>query len=197
MPNSFPQFVRDGLLRPRIAARYLLDLNLSMSVIAQAAVLLAVLSTLALFFIYDLMERYSTDPIEIVTPPLLISIFVQLVFIALCSYVVTLLSPAFGKKVPFRASAAIFVWFNLLQLAASVAGLLTVLLFGLLAFFVPIIPLIWTIWAIGKYWGELVENESNFMGFVLVVAAILITLPILGLLVALLGLPTAGVLTDV
>lgn len=197
MSKDLSQLVRDGLLRPREASRYLLDLNLSASVIFQAALLLAVLSTLSVFFVYDLMEKYAPSPMEVVAAPLMIGVLTQLGFVISCSYVVTLLSPAFGKKVTFSDSAVIFIWFNLLQLGLSAIGLALILIFGLLAFFVPLIPLIWTFWAAGRYWAALVENDNNFIGFMLVVVAILITLPIMGLLISLLGLPTAGVLTDV
>lgn len=197
MSKSLPHLIRDGYRRPREAARYLLDLDLQPSVIVQAALLLVIINTLSLVLLYNAMERYSPEPIQIIQPPLLIGAFVQLLFVAICSYVVKLLSPAFGNKVSFAQSATIFIWFNLLQLCGAMAALFVVMIFGLLAFFVPIIPMVWTIWALGKYWAELVENKSNFIGFLLVVVAILITLPILGVLVSLLGLPGVEIVQNV
>ena len=168
-----------------------------MSVVVQGAVLLAILNALGFLFLYDMAEKLSTEPMVITSPPLMISVLTHLLFIGLCSYFVSALSSAFGEKVTPKQSAVIFIWFNILQLAASMIAFLIVIAAGLFAAFVLFLPVIWTFWAVGQYWAELVRSENTFMGFILVVAGLFLTLPVMMLILTVLNVPGAEIVTDV
>ncbi len=197
MPTGWTEFIRTGFARPREATRRLLAMDLSMSTVLQGALLLAILNALVFNFLYDVMEALSLPPVVILAPPLMQSVLTNLLFILLASYFVAMLSAGFGKRVSFTQSASIFVWFNILQLGASVAAFAIVALAGLLGAFVIFLPILWTLWAIGQYWAELVGSENAIVGFVLILVAVMITFPILGLIVVILGLPGLEVVQDV
>ncbi len=188
---------RNGFTKPRVAARELLNRNLSTLTVLQGAVLLAILNALAFYFLFDAMVRFSPEPIEITTPPLLVSVFEQMIFIILYSFVISQLSGLFKHKVSFEQSATIFVWFNILQICATVAALLALLILGPFGLLIVFLPLIWTLWAMGHYWAELIEHERAIMGFILVLAGLFISFPILTVIVKLLNLPGTDIITDV
>ena len=167
------------------------------SAIFQGAVLLAILNALGFLFLYDMAENLSAEPIVITSPPLMVSLLTHLLFIGLCSFFVSILSGAFGEKATPTQSATIFIWFNILQIAASMIAFLIVLVVGILAGFVVFIPIIWTLWAVGQYWAELVRSENAFMGFILFVAGVFITLPVMMLIMAVLNVPGTEIITDV
>ena len=163
----------------------------------QGAVLLAILNALGFLFFYDMAERLSTEPVAISTPPLNISVITHLLFIAMCSYFVSALSTVFGKKATVIQSAIIFIWFNILQLAATMVAFAIFLLVGLFAVFVLFVPIVWSFWAVGQYWAELVRTENTFMGFILIVAGLFLTLPVMMLILTVLNVPGVELVKDV
>ncbi len=159
--------------------------------------LLAILNTLAFYFLFDLLTKLAPEAGVYRTPSLMISVFEQLLFIGIYSGVISALSGSFGRQVNILQSATIFIWFNMLQLMATLAAIFVLVLtgpFGLLFLFAPII---WSVWAVGQYFAELVDNTSNMKGLILAAIALVIGTTVLALVISFLNLPTTEVITDV
>ena len=197
MPNTFVDLVRKSFFRPREAARYVADLNLTRPVIAQAVLLLAILTVIMQYFLLVVMASTALIPTEVVFNLPIGDILFQAAGAYLTSYIVVLLARAAGITVAFEASIAVFIWFNMLMLVLMGLMLLTFYLLNAASLIIIMFSIVWLPVALTLYWSELLKTQNLFLAFVVPVVAILLASAISVVVAAILGVPLMEITTNV
>ncbi|MEE9455155.1 MAG: hypothetical protein V3V13_12365 [Paracoccaceae bacterium] len=197
MPQNVAHFLRSSFLRPRIVARHLIDLRFSNDIIAQGAVLAAVLSALTWAILPLVFARYDLELPVNNTLPLSVDLAFSFGAIFLTSHIVMLLARSTGVPVNFRASVTIYIWFGILESALMLCLAAFLYALGPLSAILFIPAAIWGIWALGSYWSELLQHPGFFMGLALIIIASLINSAILLAVIEVLNLPIEELPTNV
>jgi hypothetical protein len=186
------ELIVDSLVRPRLAARRVLEMRLPFAVLVEAA--LAVTSVgMILGFIAVRLNAAALDPSTafILGNPLIGALF-QLGILAVGVFFVVRIGRLFGGTGDTGGALAIIVWLDLVMVLIQAAQIVSLVLFPPLATLLSLAAVIWVLWAMANFVGEL----HGFDNTVVVLGGVILSMTVLFLgvavLLAFLGAPTQG-----
>lgn len=176
------ELITDSLVRPRAAARRVLDLGLVPGLLAQAAV--AVTSAgMVLGYVAMRVNPQVIDPVSAaaLAEPLA-GAAVQLAMLGVLALLTGGVGRFFGGTGTMTGAFALVVWLNALMAVIQAVHLVTLVLLPPLAAVVALVTLFWTFWAYVNFVSEL----HGFRNPLLVLGGVILTLIALFLAVAIL-----------
>lgn len=190
---NWGDLIRDSLVRPRAAARHILDLGLGREVLVPAALLVACLGT----FVAYLAARVVPAPegaqfAEFVASPVLATAM-NLAQLAVMCWLAAWVGRLFGGQGTLAGAAALVIWYDLLSLLLVAALLLSIFLLPPLGFLLGLGFIVWLIWAPTAFLAELHGFRNGLVVFAGLVLAMVALLFLMTLVQHLLGVaPTEG-----
>ncbi len=197
MTNPYYDLLRKSVTQPGEAARVLASVKLSTSEIAQAALLLALVSVVARYGLLWFLVSLSPTPAYLTDYAVWADVAMQFGGIYLAIFATVILGRAMGAMIPFPKAAATYIWFNLLVTLGSLLMLGAFYLLGGVGMLVSLAVGIWALWAMAHFWSMLLGRDNLLLGLVLGVVSILLASTITVVVVGMLGLPVMEISTDV
>ncbi|MCB1370049.1 MAG: YIP1 family protein [Rhodobacteraceae bacterium] len=192
MTPMFRQLMLDTLLRPRVAARAVLDLGLAPGPLMQAAVAVTCLGMVLSYA----AARLTVGGVDAVTAAILydplLGAAMQLGMLAFAVVATALVGRQFGGRGDITGALAVIVWLNVVLLALQLVQIAALLVMPPLASLLAVATLIWLIWAFACFVTELhgFSNPLKVLGGV--IACMIVLFFGLTVLVAMLGLAPQG-----
>ena len=197
MPISLLELARESFFRPRTAAPYLLGVNLSRNVIMEAALLLAVLTILSQYLLFNFIQTQAAEEWTVKFTMPMVDVIVQFVNAYIASQVVVLLARGMRVKITFTDAMAVYLWFNFLLVVLLTIMILTSALFGAFGLLIVLFTAVWGPYALAVFWSNLLRTKNLFLGFTVTIVAFLIASAISVLVVNILGLPVMELIANV
>ena len=193
MTRKWAELAKESFLRPRGAARQILDMRFSQSELLQLAILVTcvgvVLAYLALLISGDAVDGVSS--LMLGTP--LIGALVEFALLGIIAVLTYRIGALFGGKGAFWDALTLIVWLNAVMLVPQVAQIVALLALPPLATPIAFCAAIWGLWAFANFVTELhgFDNPVMVLGGV-VLTAIVLYIGI-AVILAVLGLTPRGV----
>ena len=197
MPISLLELARESFFRPRTAAPYLLGVNLSRNVIMEAALLLAVLTILSQYLLFNFIQTQAAEEWTVKFTMPMVDVIVQFVNAYIASQIVVLLARGMRVKITFTDAMTVYLWFNFLLVVLLTLMILTSALFGAFGLFIVLFTAVWGPYALAVFWSHLLRTKNLFLGFTVTIVAFLIASAISVLVVNILGLPVMELIANV
>jgi len=197
MPIPLLELARESFFRPRTAAPHLIGLNLSRTVLIEAALLLAVLTILSQFLLYTFIQTRAAEAWTVKFSMPLADVAVQFVNAYIVSQIVVILARGIRVKVTFSDAMVVYLWFNFLLVVLLSVMILTSLLIGPFGMFIVLFTVVWGPYTLAVFWSYLLGSKNLFLGFVVAVVAFLIASAISVILASIVGLPVMELIPNV
>lgn len=183
----------DSLVRPRIAARRLLALELPGPVLLEAALLVTCLGMILGFVTIQLNPGALDAMTSLVLGNPLLGAGVQLGLLFFVTFLIVRVGRFFGGVGSSREALAVVVWLDAVMVCVQAAQVLALVLLPPLATLLALIAMFWVIWALASFVAEL----HGFPNTVLVFGGVVLTMTVvffgMALVLALLGAPPQGI----
>jgi hypothetical protein len=186
------ELIRDSLVRPRVAARRVLDLELSAEILVTALVAVTA-AGMVLAYVAARLTGGGVDAMTaaVLQSPLLGALF-QLAIMTAIAIGTVRIGRLFGGTGSFAGALALVVWLNAMMLVAQVAQIVALLLLPALAFLLALATLLWLLWAFANFVAVLHGFASTVMVLGGVLVSALIFFVGLAMLLASLGFAPQG-----
>ena len=197
MPKPFMQLARESFFQPRTAAPSLIGLNLPRDVIAQAVLLLAVLTVLSQYLLFTFINLQLPGAWIVEFPVPVGDVALQFVGAYVVSQIVVMMARGLQIEVRFTDAMVVYLWFNLLMVLLLTAMIVAAFVIGPVSFILILFTIFWGPYAMAVFWAELLQTKNLFLGFVVAVLAILIGSAISVIAASILGLPMMEIIPNV
>lgn len=186
------ELLTDSILRPRAAARRVLDAPVPPGVVVEAAVAVACLGVVLAWTAMRLAGG-AVDPLTaaVLSRPLL-GAAAQIAMMAGIAFLTWWLGGRFGGRGDALGAAKLVVWLNCVTLAIQAAQLVTLVFAPPLAGFIAVATLFWLFWAYANFTAELHDFTSPFIVLGVTVLTALGLVFGFALIAALLGVTPQG-----
>ena len=165
------QLVIDSLLRPRAAARKIMDMRLSGQALIEGVVLVSCAGTLAIYLAVNRVPALAeSEFVSLSGSPLLATVLSVAEIAALAA--VTWIGRRFGGTGDLSGAVALVVWYNLVAVILIAVLLVAYLLAPPLALMLLLAFFVWLIWAQVAFIAEL----HGFANALVVLAGLLLTM---------------------
>lgn len=155
---NWGKLIRDSIVRPRTAARRLLDAGLPGGVLLQAAVAVICVSMVIGYAGYYAVgvaaDTGSAVAALILTNPL-VGAAVQLVMMAVTVVLTVRIGRLFGGQGNATGALAVVVWLNALMVLSQIGQLVLLMLVPVLSAALTSATLVWVVWAFACFVAEL------------------------------------------
>ena len=177
------ELIRDSFLRPRVAARRVLAIDLSMSFLLQAAVLVTIVGMVLGFAAF----RVAPEAIDQVSATVLSSplagALMQLAAMVVVVFLAARVGRLFGGTGRLRGALALVVWLNAMMVLLQAVQLVALMVLPAMAAAVAIMSIVWVLYAFASFVAEL----HGFRNAAVVLAGVLATSVVLMLGAAMLA----------
>lgn len=197
MPLPLLELARESFFRPRTAAPNLIGLNLSRNVIAEAAMLLAVLTVLSQYLLFVFVQNQASDIWRIEFSMPLIDVGVQFITAFIVAQVVVILGRGIKVEIAFSDAMAVYLWFNFLLVVLLAVMIFASFLIGAAGMIFILFTAVWGPYCLAVFWSELLGTKNLLLGLVVAVVAFLIASAISVIAVSTLGLPVMEIVPNV
>lgn len=197
MPLPLLELARESFFRPRTAAPNLIGLKLSRNVIAEAAMLLAVLTVLSQYLLFIFVQNKATDIWRVEFSMPLIDVAVQFVTAFVVAQVVVILARGIKVEISFSDAMAVYLWFNFLLVVLLAVMIFASFLIGAAGMIFILFIAVWGPYCLAVFWSELLGTKNLLLGLVIAVVAFLIATAISVFVVSVLGLPVMEIVPNV
>lgn len=187
------QLVIDSLVRPRAAARGVLDLDIAAGPLAQAAVAVTCIG-LVLGYAAMRIGGGAVDPVSaaVLQAPLLGALG-QFAMMALIAFLTFRVGRLFGGAGGFWGAATVVIWLNAVTLGIQVLQIVVLAVAPPLAGLVAVATLFWLLWAYANFVAELHAFRSPVMVLGVAVLSGIALIFGLTLIAAILGIAPPGI----
>jgi hypothetical protein len=192
MSSIWRELLVESLVRPRVAARRVLDLELRADMLIEAALAITCLGVI-LGALSIRLNPGAVDQLSafVIGNPLL-GAAVQLVVLAVIVLFVFRVGRFFGGTGDAVGALAIVVWLDAVMVAIQMVQIVALLLFPPFATLLALAAVLWVVWAMACFVSEL----HGFQNTVVVVGGVILSMTVmffgLALLLTLLGVPSEG-----
>jgi hypothetical protein len=176
--DMWGQLVIDTLVRPRGAARQVMDAGVPPMYLLQGAVLVTCLAMVLNFVALKLIS-VAVDPLTaaMLSSPI-IGVVEQLLFLFVTVVLTVRIGRLFGGKGGFWAGLALLVWLNMVAVLVMVAQVVVLLLVPSVDALVGVVafaPLLWLVWVYANFVAELhgFQNPFFVLGAMILTAMVL------------------------
>ena len=192
MTQLWVELAKDSLLRPRVAARRLLRLNVGQAQLLQLAVLVTCLGIILAYAALRLSSG-SVDAVSawVLDTPLL-GALVEFGIMAVIAVLTYRVGALFGGTGTFWDAVALVIWLNTMLLLIQIAQLLTLATVPSLAAVLAIFAVFWALWAYANFVTELHGFDNPFMVLGGVILTAIVLFISLAMLFAMFGITPRG-----
>jgi Yip1 domain len=186
------ELIVDSFLRPKLAARRVLELRPSLNVLVEAAIAVTCIGMI-LGFVAMRFNPGALDPATafILDNPL-VGALLQAGILATGVFFIVRIGRFFGGTGDVGGALAIVVWLDFVMVLIQAAQVAALALFPPLATLLSLAAVIWALWALACFVGELHDFENT----VVVLGGVILSMTVLFLgaafVLAFLGAPTQG-----
>jgi hypothetical protein len=182
------KLVKESLVRPRSAARDVIDLGLGRDLLIQAAAAITAIGVVLGF----IAVRLSTGPVDavsatILTNPLL-GAALQFGIILVAGFLTYRIGAACGGTGDFDGALAVVVWLNAMMLVIQLVQLVVLLIVPPFAGLIAVATVVWALWAFANFVTELHGFENPYFVLGGVILSMIVLFVGIAMLLAILGI---------